>query len=124
MTALFFVDSNVLIYRYDAAAPAKQSRANLWMDYLWHSRRGRLSIQVLQEFYVNVTQKVKPGLSRYRSVQGRGRLRRDPHPLAPSPTRTPTLPGEGEPPNLCFRSLGGGAPLPGGRECGWERGWG
>jgi hypothetical protein len=25
----------------------------------------------------------------------RARLRRDPHPLAPSPTRTHTLPGEG-----------------------------
>jgi GT2 family glycosyltransferase len=34
---------------------------------------------------------------------------RDPHPLAPSPTRTPTLPGEGE-------NAGGGAPLPDGRE--------
>ena len=69
MTALFFVDSNVLIYCYDSAAPGKQTRANLWMEYLWHSRRGRLSIQVLQEFYVNVTQKVKPGLDRARARQ-------------------------------------------------------
>jgi len=69
MTGPFFVDSNVLIYRYDSAAPGKQTRANLWMEYLWRCRRGRLSIQVLQEFYVNVTQKVKPGLDRARARQ-------------------------------------------------------
>jgi hypothetical protein len=52
----------------------------------------------------------------------------DPHPLTPSPTRTHTLPGEGEPPpkanKPAIAGMGGGAPLPGGRECGWERGWG
>jgi len=55
-----------------------------------------------------------------------GRLRRDPHPLAPSPTRTHTHPGEGEP---CFELVdvglwAGAPPLPGGRECVWERGSG
>jgi predicted nucleic acid-binding protein len=34
------------------------------MDALWRSRRGRLSSQVLSEFYVNATQKLKPGLDR------------------------------------------------------------
>ena len=32
------------------------------MAALWHSRQGRLSFQVLQEFYVNATQKLNPGL--------------------------------------------------------------
>src|SRR6185436_12859510 len=41
------------------------------------------------------------------------RLRRDPHPLTPSPTRTHTRPGEGEPPLTASR--GGGLPLPGER---------
>ncbi len=50
---------------------------------------------------------------------------KDPHPLAPSPTRTPTLPGEGEPPTLPSSMFWVEAPpLPGGRECGWERGMG
>jgi len=40
----------------------------------------------------------------------KGRLPRDPHPLAPSPTRTPTLAGEGEPPLLPL-SLREEAPL-------------
>ncbi len=32
------------------------------MAQLWETGRGRLSFQVLQEFYVTVTQKLKPGL--------------------------------------------------------------
>ena len=34
----------------------------LWIEYLWRDRLGRLSIQVLQEFYVTVTQKLDPKL--------------------------------------------------------------
>jgi predicted nucleic acid-binding protein len=69
MTGPFFGDSNVLIYCYDSATPEKQARASLWMDYLWRFRCGRLSVQVLQEFYVNVTQKAKPGLDRAKARQ-------------------------------------------------------
>lgn len=50
-----FVDSNVLIYSVDATEPEKQSRAKRWLELLWLTRSGRLSFQVLQEFYVNVT---------------------------------------------------------------------
>lgn len=64
MTGQVFVDSNVLVYRHDIVNPEKQARAAAWMEYLWRSRQGRLSMQVLQEFYVNVTQKLKPGLDR------------------------------------------------------------
>ncbi len=32
------------------------------MAYLWHQGLGRLSFQVLQEFYGNATQKLRPGL--------------------------------------------------------------
>ncbi len=32
------------------------------MTHLWNSRTGRLSFQVLQEFYITVTQKLDPGL--------------------------------------------------------------
>ena len=34
------------------------------MTQLWTTRRGRLSYQVLQEFYVTVTEKLDPGLDR------------------------------------------------------------
>ena len=42
-------------------------------------------------------------------------------PPAPSPTRTPARPGEGEPSSLLAQAFGRRRPLPGGRECGWER---
>jgi predicted nucleic acid-binding protein len=63
MTAEVFVDSNVLVYARDASEPEKQEKALAWMERLWSPRAGRLSFQVLQEFYVTVTEKLKPGLS-------------------------------------------------------------
>jgi len=62
MSAKVFVDTNVLVYSRDASEPEKQQLAMAWMARLWESGRGRLSFQVLQEFYVTVTQKLKPGL--------------------------------------------------------------
>jgi len=57
MTAPVFVDTNVLIYALDAADLKKQEAARAWRTELWRSRRGRISYQVLQEFYAQVTQK-------------------------------------------------------------------
>ena len=34
-----------------------------WMGHLWESRCGRLSTQVLHEYYVTVTSKLDPGMS-------------------------------------------------------------
>ncbi len=64
MTAPVFVDTNVLIYARDAGEPAKQPRASEWLRHLWRERLGRTSVQVLSEYYVNVTRKLDPGLSR------------------------------------------------------------
>jgi len=57
MTVPVFVDTNVFIYAVDRADLRKQQAARLWRAELWKSRRGRTSFQVLQEFFVNVTQK-------------------------------------------------------------------
>ena len=57
---LVFVDSNILIYAEDGASPAKQAVALQWIERLWRARIGRISTQVLNEFYVNVTRKLKP----------------------------------------------------------------
>ena len=62
MTDMVFVDTNVLVYSRDASEPQKQEQAMGWMAHLWGTRKGRLSFQVLQEFYVTVTHKLKPGL--------------------------------------------------------------
>jgi predicted nucleic acid-binding protein len=53
-----FVDTNILLYAYDAAAGEKHEAASALVDRLWRERRGAISVQVLQEFYVNVTRKV------------------------------------------------------------------
>lgn len=53
MTASVFVDSNVLLYALDQRDQQKQKSARAWRSELWVSRRGRISFQVLNEFYVN-----------------------------------------------------------------------
>jgi predicted nucleic acid-binding protein len=54
-----FVDTNVLLYGEDGADAAKQSAALAWLRALWVRRCGRLSTQVLHEFYVNATRKLR-----------------------------------------------------------------
>lgn len=53
-----FVDTNVLIYAHDVDAKAKHDVAKNALRELWSQRTGLLSMQVLQEFYVNVTRKI------------------------------------------------------------------
>ena len=57
MTAPIFVDTNVLIYALDEADLRKHQAARVWRAELWKTGRGRISYQVLEEFYVKVTQK-------------------------------------------------------------------
>ncbi len=64
MTGTVFVDTNVLVYSRDASEAQKQGQAMAWMTHLWTERCGRLSYQVLNEFYVTVTQKLQPGMDR------------------------------------------------------------
>jgi predicted nucleic acid-binding protein len=64
MNGRVFVDSNVLIYAYDLDAGAKHQTAADILESLWDSRLGVLSMQVLQEFYVNVTRKIPHPLSK------------------------------------------------------------
>jgi len=43
----------LFLYAPDPDEPRKHSAARAWRAELWHSRRGRTSFQVLQEFCVN-----------------------------------------------------------------------
>ena len=63
MTGPVFVDTNVLVYRFDATDQLKQLRADSWLRLLAADRSGRLSFQVLQEFYVTLTKKLKAGFA-------------------------------------------------------------
>jgi predicted nucleic acid-binding protein len=57
-----FVDTNVLVYARDLSEGSKQEQALVWVEHLWETRSGRLSYQVLQEYYVTMTRKLRPGL--------------------------------------------------------------
>jgi predicted nucleic acid-binding protein len=64
MSAKTFVDTNVLIYAHDVDAKDKHEMAKSVLRELWSDRTGALSVQVLQEFYVNVTRKISRPLPR------------------------------------------------------------
>ncbi len=57
-----FVDTNVLLYAEDRADAAKHAAARHWLRELWLRRCGRLSTQILNEFYVNATRKLQPAM--------------------------------------------------------------
>ncbi len=56
-----FFDTNVLVYAYDALAGGKRDRAHALAAAFWDGR-GTLSLQVLQELYVTLTQKLRSPL--------------------------------------------------------------
>ncbi|MBI2911652.1 MAG: PIN domain-containing protein, partial [Chloroflexi bacterium] len=64
-----FCDANVLIYAHDVSAGEKHVRARRLLERLWDSGGGVVSVQVFQEFYVNITRKVLRPLS---PLQARG----------------------------------------------------
>jgi predicted nucleic acid-binding protein len=56
-----FLDTNIIVYAHDNSSGDKHTAAKEIMDYLWESKKGVISVQVLQEFFVCVTKKiVKP----------------------------------------------------------------
>jgi len=61
---LTFVDTNILLHAYDRDAGDKRARAAAVLRELWQERRGVLSTQVLQEFYVNARRELSAPLSR------------------------------------------------------------
>ncbi len=55
----FFVDTNLLVYAYDSSAGKKWKTSLEILSLLWTHRTGVLSTQVIQELFVDLTQKVK-----------------------------------------------------------------
>ena len=53
-----FIDTNIIIYAYDVTAGRKHKTAGTILADLWNSGLGVISTQVLQEFFVNVVQKI------------------------------------------------------------------
>jgi predicted nucleic acid-binding protein len=63
MSVKAFVDTNIFVYARDAGAGHKQVKSAKLIAQLWETRNGRVSIQILNEYFVTVTRKLKPGLS-------------------------------------------------------------
>jgi predicted nucleic acid-binding protein len=63
MTDRVFLDTNVLIYAHDLDAGMKHDRAVFIISRLWEKQNGIISVQVLQEFYVNVTRRISRPLT-------------------------------------------------------------
>ena len=53
-----FIDTNVLLYSLDSSS-AKQRAAVALLSGLWARQEGHLSVQVLQEAYVNLVKKLR-----------------------------------------------------------------
>ena len=68
-TVTLFVDTNVLVYAEDKDAKSKHEVARDLVADLWRTREGVLSVQVLQEFFVTVTRKMKHPLAATKAVQ-------------------------------------------------------
>ena len=60
MTERVFVDTNVVVYAADPAAPRKQRRAAVVMEQVFASPVATISTQVMQEFYAVATRGSRP----------------------------------------------------------------
>jgi len=59
-----FLDTNIIVYAHDCSSQNKHAVAREIMHDLWESRKGVISVQVLQEFFVCVTKKIVKPLNR------------------------------------------------------------
>ena len=64
-----FVDTNILVYAEDRDAGRKRDVSRELVAELWESREGVLSVQVLQEFYVTVTRKLRKRMPSPRAAE-------------------------------------------------------
>ena len=58
-TSRMFLDTNVLVYSDDPRDPAKQTKALDIIENQLRQRTGAVSLQVLQEYFVSATGKLK-----------------------------------------------------------------
>jgi len=63
MADRIMVDTNILLYAYDRGEPSKQPQALTVLDHLAVNGLGVLTSQVLAEFFVNATRRLKPPLT-------------------------------------------------------------
>src|SRR5262245_60809374 len=67
MTERAFVDASVLLAAHDQDAAERRSIAEHVLRQLWRTKTGLLSVQVLQEFYVEFTRRLDSPAGRRRA---------------------------------------------------------
>ena len=65
---LQFIDTNILLYAYDYSAGDYHQLASQLVLRLARNRQAAISIQVMQEFYVNATTKIAQPLSHDQAI--------------------------------------------------------
>ena len=63
MSGRFFLDTNILVYTFDAREPAKQTTATTLVEEALRHQRGIISSQVVQEFLNVATRKFEQPLT-------------------------------------------------------------
>ena len=63
MADKIMVDTNVLLYAYDRGEPSKQPQALAVLNHMAVDGLGVLTSQILAEFFVNATRRLKPALT-------------------------------------------------------------
>lgn len=61
---LVFVATNVLLHCVDDREPAKRDRARAWVSACWRRHCGRLSTQVLNDYYWSATRRFPTAVAR------------------------------------------------------------
>jgi predicted nucleic acid-binding protein len=59
MTDSAFFDTNIIVYLFDQSNPLKRKESARLFDYFFKAKRGYLSTQVLSEFFIVTTKKLK-----------------------------------------------------------------
>ena len=59
----YLVDTNVLVYAFDAGHPERSARATAWLDALLERGVGALSVQALSEFANVALRRMQPAWS-------------------------------------------------------------
>jgi predicted nucleic acid-binding protein len=63
VTVGVFLDTNVLLYGVDDRDVGKRDRARAWIAACWERRCGRISTQVLNEYYSNARRKFSSAIA-------------------------------------------------------------
>src|SRR5882762_8701258 len=63
MSARFFLDTNIFVYSFDPAAPAKAKRATELIRQAIATRKGVVSYQVVQEFFNVALNRFMPAMT-------------------------------------------------------------